>query len=431
MRYCYTWLFALAIPFILLRLAWRGYKAPAYWQRWNERFGFYRINSTQNVIWLHTVSVGEVEAATPLIKILAKHYPQNKILLTTTTPTGSARVTANFSDAVEHVYLPYDLPSIIGRFIKHFKPAIAIILETEIWPNLYRGCMLNNIPLTLVNARLSDKSMAGYRLLPSLIKQTLTGVHKIAAQTDADRARFIALGVKTAKVQTTGNIKFDLDIPRTILQQGQMLRQMIFCDRLVWIIASTHQGEEEIFLKLYTHLKKQFPALLLVLVPRHPERFTTIKNLCNQHRLKTILRSSNMPCHNDTDVYIGDTMGELKLLYVAADISFVGGSMVPIGGHNVLEPAALGVPVMFGSFMENFKSIANGLLAQDAAVQCHNKEEIIQTFCQLATDKQRLQQLVERGKKFVLQNQGALQRVSTILVHMLDIISKQPTKKIA
>lgn len=429
MRHLYTALFTLAIPVILLRLVWRGYKAPAYLQRWRERFGYYHNESDKNVIWFHTVSVGETEAAVPLVRFFLKHNSDRRILITTTTPTGSARVTEVFGDTVEHVYLPYDLPTIVNRFLAHFKPVIAIIMETEIWPNLYQGCAQNKIPLNIVNARLSSKSVAGYRLLPSLIKQTLANVHIIAAQTEDDRARFITLGADISKVQTTGNIKFDLEIPREIFQRSRKLRQMTFHRRLVWIIASSHKGEEEIFLDLYKQLKEKFPELLLVLVPRHPERFSEVKNLCNKHRLRTILRTANMPCHDAVDVYLGDTMGELKLLYAASDIAFVGGSMVPVGGHNILEPAAVGVPVMFGPYMDNFKDIARGLLDKGAAIQCQDREEIINAFSQLVEDSEQRQRLINQGREFVLQNQGALGRVGALLSRVLSIKTNNPISR--
>ncbi len=419
MRHLYTLIFTLAIPFILLRLLWRGYKAPAYCLRWNERFGCYRKPSAQNVIWVHAVSVGEVEASLPLVRHFLKHHPQHKILITTTTPTGSARVLEVLMDTVEHVYLPYDLPVIIKRFINHFRPVMAIIMETEIWPNLLEGCDQNNIPVTLVNARLSDKSVAGYRLLPALIKPALASLDMIATQTSDDRNRYITLGASDERVQITGNIKFDMEIAKDLLQQSLQLRQTIFYGRLVWIIASTHKGEDEIFLDIYKQLKKQFPTLLLVLVPRHPERFGEVKSLCNKRRLRTLLRTAKMPCHDAVDVYIGNTMGELKLLYAAADISFVGGSMVPVGGHNVLEPAAIGVPVMFGPFMANFKEIAKGLLSRGAAIQCQDQEQIINAFRQLAEDQQQRQQLIVLGREFVSQNQGALKRVLALLARVL------------
>jgi 3-deoxy-D-manno-octulosonic-acid transferase len=308
---------------------------------------------------------------------------------------------------------------------------MAIIMETEIWPNLFVGCDQNNIPIALVNARLSDKSVAGYRLLPALIKPALASVDMIATQTGDDRDRYIALGANANKVQITGNIKFDMEIAKDLVQQSRQLRQTIFHGRLVWIIASTHKGEDEVFLDLYKQLKKQFPSLLLVLVPRHPERFGEVKSLCNKQRLRTLLRTAKMPCHDAVDVYIGDTMGELKLLYAAADISFVGGSMVPVGGHNVLEPAAIGVPVMFGPFMANFKEITQGLLAQGAAIQCQDREQIITAFRQLAEDQQHRQQLVVRGREFVAQNQGALARVVKLLARVLTSTGNNPVAKIS
>lgn len=419
MRHLYTALLTIAIPFILLRLIWRGIKVPEYLQRWQQRLGFYSQSSAQNVIWFHAVSVGETEASLPLVRFFLTNYSDHKILITTTTPTGSARVLETLKDSVEQAYLPYDLPIIINCFLKHFKPVMAVIMETEIWPNLYHCCDQKNIPISLVNARLSAKSVAAYRLLPKLVQPALNTLYMIATQTDEYRQRYISLGANANRVNTIGNIKFDLEIPRAAVHESQQFRNRHFHGRLVWIIASTHKGEEEIFLDLYQQLKEKFPTLLLILVPRHPERFSEVKSLCKCHQLRTLMRTAKMPCHNAVDVFIVDTMGELKLLYGTADVCFVGGSMVPIGGHNVLEPAAVGVPIMFGPHMENFSEIAKGLLAQDAAIQCQNKDEIIATFTLLSEDLQQRQKMVTQAHDFIHKNQGALQRIGKLLTKLL------------
>ena len=411
----YSTLIYLLVPFILMRLLWRGFKAPDYWRRWSERFAYYKKSHAQNVIWFHAVSVGEAESVFPLVRLMLQKHPEYNVLITTTTPTGSARVRAVMGDAVEHVYLPYDIAPAVGRFISHFKPVMAVIMETEIWPNLFVQCGNSAIPLFIVNARLSEKSTRGYRKIPTLVNYCLSRVRMIAAQTEADAERFISIGADENNVSVTGNIKFDLDLPEQILEQGRQIRLTMFPGRLVWIIASTHKGEDEIFLQAYRQLKQQFPELILILVPRHPERFAEVKGLCARERLNVVMRTEAKPCGPDTDVYLADTMGELKILYAAADLAFVAGSMVPVGGHNVLEPAALGVAVMFGPYMHNFRAIEQGLLDARGGIQCQDKEMLIkQTAALLGSAEQRLA-LAEQGKAFVLKNQGALQRVFNIL----------------
>ncbi|MGR9072462.1 MAG: lipid IV(A) 3-deoxy-D-manno-octulosonic acid transferase [Gammaproteobacteria bacterium] len=419
MRFLYTALFTLAIPFVLLRLVWRGFKAHDYWRRWNERFGRYSGEHPRGVVWFHAVSVGEAEAAFPLVKFLLHRFPERKVLVTTTTPTGSARVRAVLGDTVEHVYLPYDIPAVVERFFDHFKPCMAVILETEIWPNLYIGCGDRNIPLIMVNARLSEKSAKSYRRISSLVKASLARVHTIAAQTEADARRFVSIGADARKVKVTGNIKFDLELPEDILEKGKRLKQTTFHGRLVWTIASTHKGEEEIFLEIYKKLKENYPDLLLILVPRHPERFAEAKSLCDKHQLQAVMRTRKMPCHDAIDVYIADTMGELKMIYAASDLTFVGGSMAPVGGHNLLEPAALGIPVMFGPHMHNFKDIARGVLEAGAGVQCMDEGEIIGRFAELMADLDKRKSLGEMGRAFVKRNQGALGRVGALLSKVL------------
>jgi 3-deoxy-D-manno-octulosonic-acid transferase len=416
----YSTLIYLLIPFIFLRLLWRGFKAPDYWRRWSERIAYYQQTHAQNVIWFHAVSVGEAEAVFPLVRLMLQRHPEYQVLITTTTPTGSARVKAVMEDAVEHVYLPYDFAPAIARFLAHFKPRMAVIMETEIWPNLFVQCANNSIPLFIVNARLSEKSARGYHKLPALVNLSLSRISRIAAQTEADAARFISIGADKSKVLVTGNIKFDLELPEQILQQGRQIRLANFPGRLVWVIASTHKGEDEIFLQAYRQLKQQFPELLLVLVPRHPERFAEVKGLCIREGFKVIMRTEEKACVLDTDIYIGDTMGELKTLYAAADLAFVAGSMVPVGGHNVLEPIALDVAVMFGPYMHNFKEIERGLLAEHGGIQCQDQDMLIQKAAALLGSSEKRLALAARGKAFVLKNQGALQRVFEILNANLD-----------
>ena len=415
----YTCIFYLLIPFILLRLLWRGIKAPDYRYRWRERFAFYNKPFSQDVIWFHAVSVGEAEALFPLVRRIQKQYPDAKLLITTTTPTGSARVKAVMQDTVAHVYLPYDVPDAINRFMRCFKPKLAVIMETEIWPNLFAGCGKNAIPLYIINARLSEKSSRGYRKIPALVHPALAQVSGIATQTQDDANRFIAIGAASEKVNTLGNIKFDVEIPPSTLALGLQIKADLFEGRFVWLIASTHKDEEALFLELYTEIKQKIPELLLVIVPRHPERFADVKKLCEQFQLAVVMRTTGARTYTETDVYLVDTMGELKALYAAADVAFVGGSMVPVGGHNILEAAAVGVPVMFGPHMENFKEIACGVLSHDAAIQCQNKDDLVKTILSLYQQPDYRQSLAEKGKAFVRYNQGAITRICTMLEQSL------------
>lgn len=411
MRAFYSCLFYLLIPFILARLIWRSIKAPAYRYRWSERFALYNKKFPDNVIWFHAVSVGEAEALFPLVKQILQHHADAKLLITTTTPTGSARVKAVMQESVEHVYLPYDIPDAVSRFIRCFKPRMAVIMETEIWPNLFACCAKNNISLCIINARLSEKSANGYQKIPALIAPALAYVKLIAAQTQDDAKRFIAIGAKPETVRTLGNIKFDVEVPNEIIGQGLRLKDELFGGRFVWLIASTHKNEEAIFLDIYKEIKRKIPELLLVIVPRHPERFGEVKTLCEQNQQVLVTRTSGEICRQDTDIYLADTMGELKMLYAASDAAFVGGSMVPVGGHNILEAAAVGTPVLFGPYMANFKEIAEGVLRQDAAIQCLNKNEIVSAIAALYADPAYRQSLADKGKSFVRQNQGAISRV--------------------
>lgn len=415
MRLIYTVLFHLLVPVVLLRLYWRGFKAPEYRKRWTERLAIYNQKYPNNVIWIHAVSVGEAEAVFPLVKQLQKLYPSDDFLITTTTPTGSARVRAVLADTVRHVYLPYDLPFVVKRFLNIFKPKLAVIMEKEIWPNLFAQLGERKIPLFIINARLSANSAKGYKKIPGLIIPALSHVTAVATQTEEDRARFIEIGSAERKTTVKGNIKFDVTIAEEVISEGQLLKIKLFSGRFVWIIASTHKGEDEIFFNCYRQLKQQIPELLLVIVPRHPERFKAVRQMAEEQQLKTIMRSSDSNCPVETDVYIADTMGELKMLYAAADIGFIGGSMVPVGGHNILEPLAVNLPVMFGPYMVNFKEIAENVLSVKAAIQCQDSDEIIATVMRLYEDVAYRQLLIEKGTQFLSSNQGATSRVIEML----------------
>lgn len=416
MKTLYSVLFYALIPFIVLRLLWRSIKAPDYRRRWGERFGCYNKPFPQGVIWFHTVSVGEAEALFPLVRLFQQQLPTVRLLITTTTPTGSARVKAVLKESVEHVYLPYDIPFAVGRFIQCFRPVLAVIVETEIWPNLYGSCGENAIPLYLINARLSEKSSSRYQKIPNLIRPALSNVKTIAAQTEDDSLRFAAIGASSQQRVTIGNLKFDIEIPQDIIKNGKLLKTNVFIGRFVWMAASTHQGEEQIILSVYQTLKQIIPELLLILAPRHPERFNEVKALCESKRLAVVSRTSNNLCDATTDVYLADTMGDLKLLYAASDLAFIGGSLVNIGGHNILEATAAGVPVLFGPYTANFKEIAEKIVAYDAAIRCLDEEALVQAILHLYKDDGRRKVLVENGMRFLEMNRGATEKLYDLLV---------------
>jgi len=418
-RFIYSVLFYVLTPLILGRMAWRGRHEPAYRQRWRERFGCYPATfPSQGVIWFHAVSVGESEAAFPLIRAMIRRFPENPILVTTTTPTGSARVKAVLGDAVAHVYLPYDLPDAVARFLGYFRPRLAVIMETEIWPNLFHACADRGIPVSIVNARLSERSAKGYARLGGFTRKTLAQVSLIAAQTQADADRFLAVGARQETVAVTGNIKYDFELPEDYFQQAAILRESLFGERHVWIAASTHEGEEAMVLRAFARLRGQFPELMLVLVPRHPPRFDRVANLCLAERFKLARRSLGEDAEN-ADVFLLDTLGELRLFYAASDSAFVGGSLVPVGGHNVLEPALAGVPVLFGPHMFNFEEAGRRLLEAGGAVRVNDGDVLAQLVGDLLQDTDRSKRMGERGRVFVEAGRGALARVEEALAGLM------------
>lgn len=418
MRLLYIGLFYLAVPAILLRLGWRSLKAPAYRRRWAERFGYYAGTAGPGAIWFHAVSVGEAEAAFPLIRLILARYPERAILVTTTTPTGSARVRAVMGDRVHHVYLPYDLPGSVARFLDHFQPSLAVIMETEIWPNLYRACRRRGIPLAVVNGRLSEKSARGYARVPSLARDCLADVALIAAQTEADAERFVRIGARADSVRVSGNMKFDQDLDPQQELEARRMREQLFGDRAVLIAGSTHEGEEAQVIEAFKAVRKQIPDLLLVLAPRHPERFAAVEAVCRAAGLSLLRRSENVPAA-DAAVFLLDTLGELKSFYAASDVAFVGGSLVATGGHNVLEPAAARVPVLFGPHTFNFADASAQLLAAGGALRVLDAPELAGAVLQLLQDAPRRTAVGNHARSFVERGRGALKRVADQLAVLL------------
>ncbi|MDF1654109.1 MAG: lipid IV(A) 3-deoxy-D-manno-octulosonic acid transferase [Coxiellaceae bacterium] len=412
MRKIYSLLLYVAVPFIMLRLLLRSRNLPAYRYRWGERFARYDFPPVKQSIWLHAVSVGEFMAALPMIKQLRKRYPQMTLVVTTTTPTGSEQVLKHFGKDVVHIYTPYDLPSVVNRFLSHMNPAMAIIMETEWWPNLLHYIKKRNIPLMLANARLSQRSADGYARIGGLANQMLSCFSVVAAQSEADGQRFVGLGLPKKNLNVAGNIKFDITVPDELLQKGQQLRQSWGGDsRKVLAVASTHEGEEEHVLAMFRELKQQgYNDLLLVLVPRHTDRFDRVFKMCKDAGFNTKRRSLDDAVTEDTDIFLGDTLGEMKLFLSASDMAFVAGSIGTTGGHNLIEPAILGIPVMTGHVLHNFIAVRDMLKQADAVLISHNHEERVAQCKQLLDDAELCHQMGQRGQQVILSNQGALER---------------------
>lgn len=457
-RILYSLLLYLIFPFILLRLLHRSRANPDYRKRWSERLGLAKRLCDKPVIWVHSVSVGEAIAAKPLIEELLNSYTDTPILVTTTTPTGSDRVRAMFAEQIRqrrlsHVYFPYDLLGAVSRFINIFQPQILLVVETEIWPNLYAKCHQKQIPVVMVNARLSAKSSQSYLRFKGLVAETLTKVEVIAVRSKVDAQRFARLGAKQAQIQQIGNIKYDITI-----DENQLLNANKYLGlwnshtsynapykRLVYVAASTHKGEDDKVLLIYINLLKQFPDLLLVLVPRHPERFDEVYKAAIEQLPKhiNIVRHSQVTDYAEFEkqqlqVILGDSMGEMQTWYATADVVFMGGSLVQTGGHNPLEATLFGVPVLSGPYMFNFEDIATELSAAELLFVCGDEFEISNKLSQLLADKQESRRLgarldpqsgsqhdpqtdfyKDKAEDFMRQHQGVTRRLLAIVSRLV------------
>lgn len=420
MRLLYSALFYALLPFILTRLVWRSRKLLAYRKRWRERFAFYDSPPERNIVWFHAVSVGEAEAAFPLIRRFSAGHPSLPVLVTCTTPTGSARIKAVLGDSVRHVYLPYDLPDGVARFLNHFRPRAAVFLETEIWPNFYAQCRRRGIPLAIVNGRLSEKSTRSYRWVSRLTEGSLAAVSLVAAQTVVDAERYISLGAAPNRVTVAGNVKFDLEFSDAMRQQAESLRASLFGSRPIWIAGSTHPGEEEQIFTALGKLKSVIPEVLLLLAPRHPERADEVQALTERSGFSIQRRTEGCPCAAATDVFLVDSLGELRVFYGVADVAFVGGSLVPRGGHNVLEPAAAGRPVLFGPHMFNFAEITQRLRENGGGIEVADGGALARWTLRLLSEPDRRSEIGAKGQAFVSANRGAVERVTVLLDTLLS-----------
>ena len=414
-RFLYTLLLYVILPFMPIRLWWRGLRQPEYRQHWAERFGFYALKAVKPVIWLHCVSVGETHAAAPLIKALQQRFPQHQILLTHTTPTGRAASEKLFGNEVMRVYLPYDVPDAVHRFLKHFKPHMGMLMETELWFNLIATCRAQQIPLFLVNARLSEKSANAYAKVKNLTRQGLQNLTYIAAQTDDDAARLIALGADN--VATVGNLKFDVTPPQDAQALGEKLRTLLGKDRPVLLAASTREGEEVLITQAIKQL--HIPNLLTLIVPRHPQRFNEVASLLKTHDLNYIRRSSiHEPLSKEVDVVLGDTMGEMFTYYATCDVALIGGSLLPFGGQNLIEACAMHKPVILGQHTYNFNWAAEQAVKHGAAtrVELSNLSPVLRTIIK---DKALQQKMGELAFEFSRSAAGASERVVRLVAQYL------------
>jgi 3-deoxy-D-manno-octulosonic-acid transferase len=410
MRAAYIVLSYLLAPLYALYWLFRGLAESAYWDRFGQRFGFFYPRLPGATIWIHAVSVGEVQATAPLVRRLAARFPEHRVLISTVTPTGAARARALFGDSVAHSYVPFETPFAINRFFLAVNPGVALIMETEIWPNLYYACGKRRIPLVLVSARISPKSVGKYRRWLPLFRETLSYGIVIAAQSEADAERFRLLGANPDRTSVTGNIKFDIELPPDLPDRGAAFRAQSFGNRPVWIAASTHDGEEEQVLNAHEELRQSVPDALLILVPRHPDRFGNVATLLQRRRINYVARTSRIACSRDTAVFLGDTMGEVPLFYAASDIAFVGGTLVPVGGHNLLEPAALGRPIITGPHLFNTEDIAAMFASVGASVVVSNQHELVVTLERLFHDTVTANAIGSKGREIVIKNRGALDR---------------------
>ncbi|MEN2946645.1 3-deoxy-D-manno-octulosonic acid transferase [Mannheimia haemolytica] len=424
LRLLYICLSYLLQPVVLLLMWYKGRKQPAYRKRLWERYGIYDESEKPKAkgVVIHAASVGEVIAATLLIKAVSKQYPELPLIVTTVTPTGSGRVQAAFGNSVSHFYLPYDLPDAIERFLNFIDPKLMIVIETELWPNLIRKVNIRKIPFVIANARLSPRSAKRYDWVKGSIKDMLNQISLIMAQDEVSRDRYLALGYAPAKMVNTGNLKFDLEITPQLHQSVIKTKASLnLTERPIWIAGSTHEGEEKLILDAHKLLLEHYPNLVLILVPRHPERFGLVELLIQKSDLNYVKRTENKTLSQNTQVMLGDTMGEMMLLYGLSDIAFVGGSLVKHGGHNPLEPIAFNIPVVSGLYTYNFPEIFEKLREVKGVIEIESSVEALTESIQLLLKQPQIgQEIAKSGLSVLQENQGALKRHLDLLASYLE-----------
>ncbi len=419
------WLYSAAIlallPWALVHLLWRARRQPAYLSHWHERFARYggRDEGRKPTIWLHAVSVGETRAAQPLVSALREAYPSHRILFTHMTPTGRETSESLYGDSVSRAYLPYDTPGAMRRFLRQFRPNFGLILETELWPNLIAACRAESVPLLLVNARLSERSARRYARFSTLTRQSLGRLTAVAAQAPADAGRLASLGA--VGVTVTGNLKFDILVPPSQIELGRELRHRCG-DRAVWLAASTREGEEALILEAW---RKALPEArtgaggsarpLLVIVPRHPQRFDDVVRLAGERGFRVQRRSAGEAVSADTDILVGDSMGEMFAWYVSADLAFIGGSLLDYGSQNLIEAAACGTPILIGPSTRNFADAAREALACGAAQAISDADDLISAVTALLSNPAARARMAAAGKDFAGRHRGATARTMELI----------------
>jgi 3-deoxy-D-manno-octulosonic-acid transferase len=418
-RLIYTLTLYLLTPFVVYRLAARGIKYHGYFARWRERFGFFSDPGIRDSIWIHAVSLGEVNAAIPLIEALMRRYSDSQFVITTVTPTGSDRVLRLFGDRVFHVYLPYDLTTAVKRFLDRVRPRLAVIMETEIWPNLFMTCAERGISIVIANARLSEKSLRGYWPIQPLARRAIRCASFVAAQSASDYERLRRLGAAEPKLAIVGNLKFDLSVPVGVRERGVAFRVAAGGARPVWIAASTHEGEELPVLKAHAEVLRRFPDALLLVAPRHPERFKPLASACRAFGFRTATRSEEGGAAPSCQCFVVDSMGELIEFYAAADVAFVGGSLVPVGGHNLLEPAALERPVVVGPQTFNFAEVTEDLIVAGAVRRIEDSDELGPAVVRLLSRDVERRSMGEAARAVMERERGAVERTMEIVERVL------------
>ncbi len=421
LRWCYSTIFWLIVPFLLCHLLWKSRNNHKYRQRWRERFSYSDALSSWpgGGVLLHAVSVGELNAARPVLENILRHYPQTPVMITTTTPTASEQVCEWFGTRVQHMYLPFDLPQLMNRFIGRLQPRLVLIMETEIWPNLFAQAHRHGAFLAMLNARLSPRTANRYQWLSPLMTATLEQVNWLGVQTQGDARRLIDNGVQQAAIAITGNLKFDLQPNQQDKQRVLDLKSQLG-ERLVWTAGSTHDGEELILLQLFRDLQQHSPNLLLVLAPRHPDRAERVYAHCRQLGLRTVRYTHSQPIDTDAEIIILDVIGQLLSWYGASDLAFLGGTLVPVGGHNAVEPAAMGCPVVVGPFRENIQETAMRLKQAQAAVLLKTKADLKPALLQLLSDSDLRQQMGLAAERLVASQSGGLEKTMQQLKSILE-----------
>lgn len=419
-RLVYTILFTICMPFVFLKLLWRGYKAPEYRARKLERFGFFKAPAIKNSIWVHAVSVGEVLAAEPIIREIQTRYPKTDIVVTSMTPTSSALIHKLFGESIFHVYAPYDLPWLVDAFLRRIDPSMLIIMETELWPNMIHRTSIRKCPVVLANARLSERSARGYRRLKPAVGWMLNELSLVICQHQNDADRFASLDIDASKISVTGSVKYDLDIDVSHREKAKAHKQQLASSQLVWIGASTHEGEDARLLKIHQSVRQSFPDAVLILVPRHPERFDSVYQLSVTHKFKTYRRSEVDAIPSDTEVFVVDAMGELLDFYAASNIAFIGGSLVEVGGHNPIEPGALGLPIIMGPYVFNFEAICQQLVEAGGLCLVKDDQELSQTLLALMADSEQAKLMGVAAFEEIEASKGAVLRVVDALSPLLE-----------